>query len=72
MDYQSEINDHPMIVEVEDRIPDLDAANLLSSLTVSPARKRDPVIVQGIPKIHPAVVVTNHLQSLYVPKTCTF
>ena len=68
MDYQSEINDHTMIVEVKDQIPVLD--DLLSSLNLSPARKPDPVIIQGIPKIQPApVMVTNHLQSLYLPKT---
>ena len=70
MDYHSEINDHPMIVEVEDQIPVLDVTGLLSSLNCSPARKPNPVIIQGIPKIQPApVMVTNHLQSLYLPKT---
>ena len=70
MDYQSEILSDPMIVEVEDQIPVLDVTGLLSSLNLSPARKPDPAIVQGLPKIHPApVMVTNHLQSLYVPTT---
>ena len=48
MDYQSEINDHPMIVEVEDQIPVLDVTGLLSFLNLSPARKPDPVIIQGL------------------------
>ncbi|GKD03117.1 hypothetical protein Tco_1178091 [Tanacetum coccineum] len=57
MDYQREIISDSMIVEVEDQIPDdLDVTNILSSLTLSPTRKPDSVIVQAIPKIHPAVV----------------
>ncbi|GJV94486.1 hypothetical protein Tco_1546063 [Tanacetum coccineum] len=42
---------------VEDQTPDdLDVTNMLSSLTLSPARKPHSVIFQAIPKIHPAVV----------------
>ncbi|GKA56564.1 hypothetical protein Tco_0755636 [Tanacetum coccineum] len=45
MDYQREIISDSMIIEVEDQIPDdLDVTNILSSLTLSPARKPDSVI----------------------------
>ncbi|GKC20116.1 hypothetical protein Tco_1022266 [Tanacetum coccineum] len=57
MDYQSEIISDSMILEVEDQIPDdLDVTNMLSSLTLCPARKPDSVIFQAIRKIHPTVV----------------
>nr|GEX72764.1 hypothetical protein [Tanacetum cinerariifolium] len=57
MDYQSEIISDSMILEVEDQIPDdLDVTNMLSSLTLYPARKPNSIIFQAIPKIPHAVV----------------
>ncbi|GJR98057.1 hypothetical protein Tco_0270231 [Tanacetum coccineum] len=67
MDYQSEIISDSMILEVEDQTPDdLDVTNMLSSLTLSPARKPHSVIFQAIPKIHPAVVLFIPLRTTLV------